>query len=61
MLSKHQKYFFLVSDFCLLIFDIQNSRETRSKKKGSVETVLHGHREVARSKLWASISNRQCN
>jgi len=34
MLSKHQKYFFLVSDFWLLIFDIQNSRETRSKKSG---------------------------
>ena len=62
MFSKHQRYFFLVSIFCWMIcnwelFDIQNSRENRSKNQyklvyenGHAVTCVQGS---VRSWLWA--------
>ena len=62
MFSKHQRYFFLVSIFCWMIcnwelFDIQNSRENRSKNQYKL-VYENGHAVACvqgsvRSWLWA--------
>ena len=62
MFSKHQRYFFLVSIFCWMIcnwelFDIQNSRENRSKNQNKL-VYENGHAVACvqgsvRSWLWA--------
>ena len=56
MLWKHQKYYFLVSDFCWKIsktyFIIKIRGEINLKINWSVKTPLHGHNGVAHSGLW---------
>ena len=67
MLSSHQKYFFLVSGFRLLmcktylIFKIRWKHNLKKTLGWSVKTLLHGHREVASSRLWPFVSNCHCN
>ena len=57
-LSKHQKYYFLVSDFCWMIVNIRGKIDP--KINWSVKTPLHGQKGVTSLRVmgsWFSFKN----